>query len=161
MSLLDEWETGRVSIVDDIGRNLAVTSLADDSQDEYPGSPTIGQDRGLCALEPVDRQLTRFEAHHKHVGVAAWQQDHVLCITSCPVVWCAIWCWLCHRGRGNVTAVAAGSECILVATSRAVLLRYDLSIGLLPGGAVAWGSNLSTGVTVLPALVLPSDVLGL
>ncbi|BDA49156.1 Vacuolar protein sorting-associated protein 18 homolog [Coccomyxa sp. Obi] len=93
MSLLDDWEIGKTSTLDDVGRSLAATSF-DDGQDEFPGSPRAGQDRGLCMLEAVDRHLT--------------------------------------RGRGHVTAVAAGTECILVATSRAVLLRYHLSVGLLP-----------------------------
>lgn len=62
MSLLDDWEIGKTSTLDDVGRNLATTSF-DDGQDEFPGSPRPGQDRGLCMLEAVDRHLTRCEAH--------------------------------------------------------------------------------------------------
>ena len=37
------------------------------------------------------------------------------------------------RGRGHVTGAAVASECLLVVTSRAVLLRYDFSMGSNPG----------------------------
>ncbi|KAK9789373.1 hypothetical protein WJX73_010275 [Symbiochloris irregularis] len=36
------------------------------------------------------------------------------------------------RGRGHVTAVAAASDVVVVVTSRAYLIRYDLSQGLAP-----------------------------
>jgi hypothetical protein len=79
MSLLDDWETGRAGTVDDIGRNLAATSL-EDSQDEFPGSPTLGQDRGLCALEPVDRQLTRCQAFVNVSAYLSCQQSFLMCL---------------------------------------------------------------------------------
>lgn len=56
-SLLDEWELGGSSTLDDVGRDLAAASLAD-SQDEFPASPRIAQ--GLCVLEAVDRHLARW-----------------------------------------------------------------------------------------------------
>lgn len=37
------------------------------------------------------------------------------------------------RGRGQVTAVAAAADCVLVVTARAFLLRYDFSQGNTPG----------------------------
>ena len=44
--------------------------------------------------------------------------------------------WLngsCCRGRGRVTGAAVASESLLVVTSRAVLLRFDFSVGMTPG----------------------------
>jgi hypothetical protein len=38
------------------------------------------------------------------------------------------------RGRGQAVAVAAGSDCVTVVTSRAYLLRYVFSQGSNPGG---------------------------
>ena len=38
-----------------------------------------------------------------------------------------------YRGRGRVTGAAVASECLLVVTSRAVLLRFDFSVGMTPG----------------------------
>jgi hypothetical protein len=48
---------------------------------------------------------------------------HASCACSMP--------W--SRTRGRVTAVAVGSECLLVVTSRAFLLRYDFAVGSQPG----------------------------
>ena len=41
-----------------------------------------------------------------------------------------------RRGKGRATSVAVGSECLLVVTSRAVLLRYDFTVGSQPGAAL-------------------------
>lgn len=47
------------------------------------------------------------------------------------------------RGRGQVVAVAAGSDCVTVVTSRAFLLRYDYNHGSSPGGQPSWATHLS------------------
>ena len=56
-----------------------------------------------------------------------------------------------HRGRGQVTAVAAAADCVVVVTARAFLLRYDFSQGntpgaqalaLLPNGLKFWHMSL-------------------
>ena len=54
------------------------------------------------------------------------------------------------RGRGQVAAVVAANDCVVVATSRAYLLRYDFSEGQAPGMQHALPQ--STAVTrALPA----------
>ena len=58
-------------------------------------------------------------------------------------------CDPCNRGRGRVTGAAVASESLLVVTSRAVLLRFDFSVGMTPGKALHY---MSTGVNLLTAL---------
>ena len=49
----------------------------------------------------------------------------------CQVLICSARCGF--RGRGQVTAVATAMDVVIVVTSRAFLLRYDLSQGMTPG----------------------------
>ena len=54
-------------------------------------------------------------------------------------------CNPCDRGRGRVTGAAVASESLLVITSRAVLLRFDFSVGMTPGKEL---HHLRTGINL-------------
>lgn len=127
VNVLDEWESDQVgtSTIEGTAGDLAGL-LLDDSQDDFPGSPTSPQKQGPCALEPLERSVARCVLHLLHTFQRPSQRDPVSsCIKSED--------FAVHRGRGRVGAIAAASECLLIATSRAALLRYDLSAGQMPG----------------------------
>ena len=69
-------------------------------------------------------------------------------ITSNKVVGC-----LRHRGRGQVTGMAAANSVVAVVTSRGWLLRYDFSQGSSPGE-----SDLSTRTKHLRQVNVPEPL---
>jgi hypothetical protein len=60
LTLLDEWNSGGAGAgtLDSNTADLA-SLLLDDSQNEYPGSPTAVQKQGPCLLEALERNVAR------------------------------------------------------------------------------------------------------
>jgi hypothetical protein len=61
LNLLDEWESDQAGTgtIEGTAGDLS-TLLLDDSQDEFPGSPTSVQKSGPCVLEAMERNVARY-----------------------------------------------------------------------------------------------------
>ncbi len=122
MDILDDWQRGQTQVPPPDGGIRADEEAFEVLDAEQP----------IFAIERVDRQISR----HTPCSTCCLRCQAAAAAEPCPAVTALLSGHSlrhCCRGRGQVAAVAAANDCVVVATSRAYVLRYDLSEGLAPG----------------------------
>ena len=118
MSLLEEWESGTLSW----GTSAAGTASAAPQTGSEASQPAR-QTTDFFSLSTIERQISRYQASE---AAPAYPCNMPLLLSHN---------WSAYRGRGQITAIAAANDTVVVGTSRGFLIRYDIAQSTAPGTA--------------------------
>ena len=123
MDILDDWTRGQA---------LHPPAPDGDIITGVEAFEVLDAEAPIFSIDRVDRQISRCS---KPIAPSALEMAPRLADTLTHSRYLAVVNTVSavHRGRGQVAAVAAANDCVVVATSRAYVLRYDLSEGSASG----------------------------